>query len=161
MTVPTPVARRTKRLKIAAAMLAVLVLARVAIPVPPTGYWRGPLFDCLCNSITVMEFKDGHASVHWDHLPIEDAPTSSGPVETWPAGDYQRESRSTYRWKWVEGGGNEPYLIRPGWLFARFTYPPTGEKWWAVREWNLFRLRKIWAAAQPLPTTYQAGNMNP
>lgn len=126
-------------------MLAALVVTWAVIPVSPAGYWRGSAFDCLCSSDTVVEFSGNVVTFHqdpWHPLP------SGEIIQSDLSGSYTRESWNRYHWLSDVKGSEADYLLHPGWLFMRLTYVPTSENHWAIREWNLSRLRKTWASRE-------------
>ncbi len=136
------VSTKTKSLRRSVGWALVVVAAlRFVIPVSPVGYWRGSYFDCLCSADMVGEFHDGAVKYHL--LPWNDSEANLDEVETHPAGTYERSGWSSFGWYQSDAKGSRTLALKPGWLFCRIIDPQSGQVWWAMREFNLNRLRRI------------------
>ncbi len=132
---------RTKWGRLAIAFAAILLL-RLAIPTSPTGYWRGPFFDCLCSSDVTGEFSHGRVLIHQD--PWDPTLISPKLISTDDGGRYRRCGWHTFEWEQPKTrGGTLTNLVYPGWMFSRYIDAQTGEVSWTVREFNFHRLWKI------------------
>jgi hypothetical protein len=121
--------------RILAIAVAVVLLARLAAPTSPAGYWRGPVFDCLCSSDVTAPFSEGRVLIH--HEPWD--PTLTG--STADGGRYRRLGLHSFEWEQPKiRGGMFTSIVRPGWVFARYTDSQTREVSWAIREFNIRRL---------------------
>jgi hypothetical protein len=126
--------------------VGILAAFRLVIPVSPAGYWRGSYFDCLCSAEMVGEFCGSAAQFHlllWE----------SDDLETHPWGSYKRSGWNSFSWTQPPPYDTHQLMLKPGWLFCRIVDPRSGQVWWAIREFNFFRLFRIHQLIDARPKT--------
>jgi len=115
---------RKKTWMMAAVFVAILVVARVAIPITPAGDWMGPLTECACRMYSFNRFQNGRIVIYGHGGEPTDSMTDIGA--------YTRVSWNVYRWDapWNKTG---PITVRPGWLFTRYEGVHGGKTTWCWR----------------------------
>lgn len=95
----------------AAAIIAILGVARLVVPITPAGDWMGRLTKCACGMYSFDRFQDGVVISYGHGGEVDDSPRAMG--------SYTKVGWNVYRWDapWNKTG---PITIRPGWLFTRY-----------------------------------------
>src|SRR5512133_1086390 len=96
-----------RKIKLAFGVLGILVLCRLAIPVPLRGDWCGFFTEHMCDEHAFVRYADGNVTFYHDHSPPK------------RDGTYVRVGWSTFRWV-GPSNFNKPITAYPGWFFVRY-----------------------------------------